>query len=94
MHCVNWRLHLKERQERVARNLNHLLTSGTPFRDCAVKVGTGRFSLSLLAPDRYKEIATLLNEKRLEREQYIQFVIDTLRASLNEHGIEAEISGG
>ncbi|PWF33320.1 GTP pyrophosphokinase, partial [Yersinia pestis] len=46
-----------------------------------------------LAPERYKEIASLLNEKRLEREQYIQFVIDKLRNELSEYGIEAEING-
>jgi (p)ppGpp synthase/HD superfamily hydrolase len=79
MLCVNWRKSSKERQERVAREFNHLFTIGTPFRDCPVKMGTGRFAFRYLAPDRYKEIATLLNEKRLEREQYIQFVIDKLK---------------
>lgn len=84
----------KERQERVAREI---LTIYSPL---AHRLGIAQLKWELedlafryLAPDRYKEIATLLNEKRLEREQYIQFVIDTLRASLNEHGIEAEISG-
>ena len=46
-----------------------------------------------LAPERYKEIASLLNEKRLEREQYIQFVVNKLKSELALHGIEAEISG-
>ncbi|ENU41160.1 RelA/SpoT family protein [Acinetobacter johnsonii] len=84
----------KERQERVAREI---LTIYSPL---AHRLGIAQLKWELedlafryLAPDRYKEIATLLNEKRLEREQYIQFVIDKLRASLNEHGIEAEISG-
>jgi len=46
-----------------------------------------------LAPERYKEIASLLNEKRLEREHYIQFVIDKLKNELADYGIEAEITG-
>jgi GTP pyrophosphokinase len=45
-----------------------------------------------LAPERYKEIASLLNEKRLERE-YIQFVIDKLKTELGMHHIQAEITG-
>ena len=84
----------KERQERVAREI---LTIYSPL---AHRLGIAQLKWELedlafryLAPDRYKEIATLLNEKRLEREQYIQFVIDKLREALAEHGIEAEISG-
>lgn len=84
----------KERQERVAREI---LTIYSPL---AHRLGIAQLKWELedlafryLAPDRYKEIASLLNEKRLEREQYIQFVVDKLKNELSEHGIEAEISG-
>ncbi len=84
----------KERQERVAREI---LTIYAPL---AHRLGIAQLKWELedlafryLAPDRYKEIATLLNEKRLEREQYIQFVIDKLKNELAEHNIEAEING-
>ena len=84
----------KERQERVAREI---LTIYAPL---AHRLGIAQLKWELedlafryLAPDRYKEIATLLNEKRLEREQYIQFVISTLKNELAEHGIESEING-
>ena len=84
----------KDRQERVAREI---LTIYSPL---AHRLGIAQLKWELedlafryLAPDRYKEIATLLNEKRLEREQYIQFVIDKLRTSLAEHDIQAEING-
>ncbi len=84
----------RERQERVAREI---LTIYSPL---AHRLGIAQLKWELedlafryLAPERYKEIASLLNEKRLEREQYIQFVIEKLRNELSEHGIEAEING-
>ncbi|ENU79684.1 hypothetical protein F975_02313 [Acinetobacter sp. ANC 3789] len=84
----------KERQERVAREI---LTIYAPL---AHRLGIAQLKWELedlafrfLAPDRYKEIATLLNEKRLEREQYIQFVINQLKTELANDGIEAEITG-
>ncbi|WP_333825552.1 bifunctional (p)ppGpp synthetase/guanosine-3',5'-bis(diphosphate) 3'-pyrophosphohydrolase [Acinetobacter schindleri] len=84
----------RDRQERVAREI---LTIYSPL---AHRLGIAQLKWELedlafryLAPERYKEIASLLNEKRLEREHYIQFVIDKLRGELAEHGIEAEITG-
>ncbi|RKG37626.1 RelA/SpoT family protein [Acinetobacter rongchengensis] len=84
----------RERQERVAREI---LTIYSPL---AHRLGIAQLKWELedlafryLAPERYKEIASLLNEKRLEREQYIQFVVDRLKHELAEHDIEAEISG-
>ena len=84
----------KERQERVAREI---LTIYSPL---AHRLGIAQLKWELedlafryLAPERYKEIASLLNEKRLEREQYIQFVVERLKHELAEHDIEAEISG-
>ncbi|XZW84305.1 RelA/SpoT family protein [Acinetobacter baumannii] len=84
----------RERQERVAREI---LTIYSPL---AHRLGIAQLKWELedlafryLAPNRYKEIASLLNEKRLEREHYIQFVIDRLKSELAAHGIEAEITG-
>ncbi len=84
----------RERQERVAREI---LTIYAPL---AHRLGIAQLKWELedlafryLAPERYKEIATLLNEKRLEREQYIQSVILKLKTELSEYGIEAEITG-
>ncbi|NHB56461.1 RelA/SpoT family protein [Acinetobacter shaoyimingii] len=84
----------RERQERVAREI---LTIYSPL---AHRLGIAQLKWELedlafryLAPERYKEIASLLNEKRLEREQYIQFVVDKLKHELGQQGIEAEISG-
>jgi GTP pyrophosphokinase len=44
-------------------------------------------------PELYKKIATLLDEKRNDREAYIQRVIATLQAELSAMGIQAAIQG-
>ncbi|MGI9272071.1 MAG: RelA/SpoT family protein [Woeseiaceae bacterium] len=46
-----------------------------------------------LDPDTYKSIATALNEKRGEREQFIDLVTSTLQSELDKQSIKAEISG-
>ena len=83
-----------ERQQRVAREVM------TIYAPLAHRLGIAQLKWELedlsfryLAPDRYKEIAKLLNEKRSEREEYIDRVANQLRDALAEHGIEGEISG-
>ena len=44
-------------------------------------------------PLRYKEIASLLEEKRVEREQFIAQTIELLGGALGARGIVAEVSG-
>ncbi len=46
-----------------------------------------------LAPEKYKEIARLLAERRHDREKSVQRYIAILRRKLKEHGIEAEVTG-
>ncbi|MFT3762143.1 MAG: bifunctional (p)ppGpp synthetase/guanosine-3',5'-bis(diphosphate) 3'-pyrophosphohydrolase [Pseudoxanthomonas sp.] len=46
-----------------------------------------------LEPDTYRQIARQLDEKRGERERYIERVKRELHAELGKHGIAAEISG-
>ncbi len=50
-------------------------------------------SLRALEPETYKQIAKLLDERRLDRQQYIEDVKATLKRELNAVGITAEISG-
>ena len=50
-------------------------------------------SLRYLKPDEYRRIATLLAERREEREHYIAAVIQTLRDKFDEARIDAEITG-
>ncbi len=46
-----------------------------------------------LEPDTYRQIARLLDEKRVDRERYIDQVQQTLREALAAQGLEADIAG-
>ena len=46
-----------------------------------------------IQPDSYKEIASLISRKRLEREKYINLVQDMLNSSLKESNIDAIVMG-
>ena len=46
-----------------------------------------------LQPDTYKQIARLLDEKRTDRERYIEEVKQTLREAMTTQGIKADIAG-
>jgi GTP pyrophosphokinase len=50
-------------------------------------------ALRILEPDTYRRIAKLLDEKRGDRERYIDTMIARLREELAHSGIKAEISG-
>ncbi|MEJ2344645.1 MAG: GTP diphosphokinase [Gammaproteobacteria bacterium] len=50
-------------------------------------------SLRYLEPEAYQRIAKLLDERRVDRERYIDNVVRTLRAELEKAGIKAEVSG-
>lgn len=83
-----------ERQNRVAREVM------TIYAPLAHRLGIAQLKWELedlafryLAPERYKEIAKLLSEKRSERESYIERVQDKLNESLAEAGIAGEVSG-
>lgn len=83
-----------ERQQRVAREVM------TIYAPLAHRLGIAQLKWELedlafryLAPERYKEIAKLLSEKRSEREAYIQRVTDRLKNALYQAGIEGEVSG-
>ena len=47
----------------------------------------------ILEPDTYKGIARQLDEKRVDRERYIESVIALLKGELNRAGIAAAVSG-
>ena len=50
-------------------------------------------SFRFIEPDTYKRIAKMLDERRTEREQFIQDAIDRLRSELAAVGVEADITG-
>ena len=50
-------------------------------------------AFSYLNPDAYKRIARLLDERRVDREEYLQTSITQLNKKLEQAGISAEIQG-
>jgi len=50
-------------------------------------------ALRYLEPDLYKKIAKLLDERRVDREQYIADVLSRLKQELNQAGVKAEVTG-
>ncbi|WP_305857305.1 GTP diphosphokinase [Balneatrix alpica] len=50
-------------------------------------------SFRYLQPNAYKHIAQLLDEKRLDRQRYIQNVLSVLKEKLSDAGIEGELMG-
>jgi len=50
-------------------------------------------SLRVLHPDAYKQIAGMVNERRVDRERYIAQFIKTVAGALAAAGIQAEING-
>lgn len=84
-----------ERKRRVAREIFDI------YAPLAHRLGIGHIKWELedlsfryLEPDAYKQIARLLDEKRLDRDGYIQQVIQTLRDNLTRMGVtEMEVSG-
>lgn len=84
----------EEKKQKVAREVFDV------YAPLAHRLGIGHIKWELedlsfryLQPHAYKKIARLLDEKRLDREGYINTVIDRLQSSLISVGIDGEISG-
>lgn len=70
------------------------------FAPLANRLGIGQLkweledlSLRYLHPEKYKEIAKLLDDKRIARESYMSNMVALVKAKLAESGIEAEVYG-
>ncbi len=50
-------------------------------------------SLRALEPETYKTIASMLDERRLDRQRYIEDVVATLKRELGAAGVRAEVTG-
>ncbi|MDR7344543.1 GTP pyrophosphokinase [Pantoea alhagi] len=51
------------------------------------------FCFRYLHPDEYKRIAKLLHERRIDREQYIETFVNSLRTEMTREGVKAEVYG-
>lgn len=83
-----------EKRTRVAREIFDI------YAPLAHRLGIGQIKWELedlsfryLEPDHYKQIADLLHERRLDREDYIAQLIQRLTNELAAAGIQAELSG-
>ncbi len=83
-----------ENQQRIARE-----TQGI-FAPLANRLGVWQIkweledlSLRYLEPELYKKVARLLDERRVDREQYIADVVAQLQRELDQAGVKAEVSG-
>ncbi|MFG0739646.1 GTP diphosphokinase [Proteus terrae] len=51
------------------------------------------FCFRYLHPDEYKKIASLLHERRIDREQYIDNFVSTVRGYMKEENVDVDIYG-
>lgn len=84
----------EEKRLRVAREIFDV------YAPLAHRLGIGHLKWELedlafryLEPEGYKEIARLLDEKRLDRQRYIQEVVAELQADLKAADIKGEVTG-
>ncbi len=84
----------KDKQRRVSRETLEL------FAPLANRLGIWQIkweledlSLRYLEPEVYKKMAEHLDERRVDREEYIQKLIETLSSALIKAGIKADLSG-
>src|SRR5690606_13734085 len=83
-----------ETRRRVAREVFDI------YAPLAHRLGIGHIKWELedlsfryLHEKAYKKIAKLLDERRIDRQRYIQETLQTLRSELDKAGIKAELSG-
>ena len=83
-----------EQQTRIAQETQSI------FAPLANRLGVWQLKWELedlavryLEPERYKKIAHLLDERRVDREQYIAAFLEVLKTELHKAGIAAQVTG-
>ena len=83
-----------EKQQRIAREtLDIYAPLANRLGIWQMKWELEDLSFRYLEPERYKQIARFLDERRVDRERYIQDVVETLRAELERVGVKAQVTG-
>jgi GTP pyrophosphokinase len=84
----------EERKRKVAREVFDI------YAPLAHRLGIGHVKWELedlgfryLMSDDYKNIAKLLDEKRLDRQDYIDYVVESLQTQIQKNSIDAEVYG-
>lgn len=96
------RLHIMRRVRNMSDDLKRQLAQETQnvFAPLASRLGIWQLKWELedlafrfLDPDSYQQVASMLDEKRIDREEYIETVLNRLRRELGKAGIKAEVTG-
>jgi GTP pyrophosphokinase len=95
LHNMRTLNHLRpEKRERIARETLEI------FAPLANRLGIWQMKWELedlsfrhTGPEKYREIAALLEERDADRERTMRLIIERVRQTLAEHHIEAEVSG-
>jgi GTP pyrophosphokinase len=83
-----------EGQQRIAREtLDIYCPIAQRLGISKIKVELDDLSLKYLEPDAYYDLARQINERKEEREQYIQGIVEEVSAYIHEAGIHAQVSG-
>lgn len=84
----------EEKQQRIARETLEV------FAPLANRLGIWQIKWELedlsfryLEPDLYKQIARMIDERLISREQYIEKIVDELKGELKKQGIKADVTG-
>ncbi|MCB0190882.1 MAG: GTP diphosphokinase [Anaerolineae bacterium] len=84
----------EEKRKRIARETLEI------FAPLANRLGIWQIKWELedlsfryMEPELYKQIAHMVDERRINRERYINDVADTLKEELTKRGIKAEVTG-
>ena len=84
----------EEKRQKVAREVFDV------YAPLAHRLGIGHMKWELedlsfryLEPENYTKIAQLLDERRIDREKFVNSIIEELRNALNAAGIKAEFTG-
>jgi len=95
LHNMRTLHHLPEgKQQRIAREpLEIYAPLANRLGIWQVKWELEDLSFRFLEPATYKEIARFLDERRVDRQRYIEKVVGTLERELKKAGIDAEVKG-
>ncbi|MBE7473451.1 MAG: GTP diphosphokinase [Anaerolineae bacterium] len=94
-HNMRTLVHLREdKRQRIAREtLDIFAPLANRLGIWQIKWELEDLSFRYLEPELYKQIASMVDERRINREQYINRVAEKLKAELQLRGIEAEVTG-
>lgn len=96
------RLHIMRRVRNMSDDLKRQLAKETQdvFAPLASRLGIWQIkweledlSFRFLDPESYQAVASMLDEKRIDREDYIETVLNRLRRELEKANIKAEVTG-